>query len=84
MDQGDPPSYGLAHDFVPEHGPRRSDADLLHVGPAEPAREHAHTLALSLRLGMVDEPRLARFVEDDGAHRAILGPVDAHRSAPNV
>ena len=36
---------GHCDDLVPEHRPRRGEAELLDVGAAEPAREDGHELA---------------------------------------
>ena len=53
-------------DFVPEHRPRGSTTDLLHVRAAEPAGEHGHRLAGGRR--HVGKPGPSLFVEHDRAH----------------
>ena len=59
MDEGyATPVAGPGHDLVPEHGALGPHADLLHVRPAEPAREHGHELAGRRRFGDLGEAGL--------------------------
>ncbi len=72
MDERHPAAVGgLGDHLVPEHSACVLGAQLLDVGAAEPAGEHADDVPL----GLVDlrEPRPARRVEDDCAHRRIVG-----------
>jgi hypothetical protein len=58
VDEGDPPpAGGLGDDLVAEHGSAVAGPQLLEVGAAEPAGEHAHDLAGPLGLGQLDELR---------------------------
>ena len=60
VDEGDAASVGgLADDLVPEHGSVGGASDLLDVGAAQPAGEHAHELARPVRLGYVRKGRLS-------------------------
>ena len=71
MDQGEAHSIRSPRDdLVAEHGPGRCATELLDVGAAEPAREHAHRVAGS---GRVREPGLSLCVEYDRAHARIVG-----------
>ena len=49
----------LAGDLVPQHRSRRATAELLDVGPAQPARTDADAQAGAARLGDVGEPGAA-------------------------
>ena len=57
------------HDLVAEHRAGRGEADLLDVGAAEPAREHADRIG---RRGRVREAGLSVGVEHDRAHASIV------------
>ena len=62
MDERHAPAVGrLRDDLVPEHRPRRGEAELLDVGAAEPAREDGHQLA-----GPVGLRHLGRLRLSDG------------------
>ena len=63
----------LARDLVTEHGPAGRAAELLDVGAAEAAGAHAHEQAGAGRLGQVGELRQPVRVENDRAHRPIVG-----------
>ena len=74
VDERDAPPVELRRHLVTEHRPRGRGADLLDVGAAQPAGEHPDERAVPVRLGHVGEPRLPRLVENDRAHRGIVGP----------
>ena len=63
----------LARDLVAEHGAGSGAPELLHVGAAETARHDADERAGSGRLRQVGELGQPVGVEDDRAHRPIVG-----------
>jgi hypothetical protein len=65
-------SIARGHDLVAEDRPRRRASDFLDVGPAQPARQDANEVAVSLRLFDIAEPWLPVAVEHDRAHYASL------------
>ncbi len=68
VDQRDACPVGApCDDLVAEHGSRRRAPELLDVGAAEPAGEHAHRV---VRRGHIREPGLSVSVEHDCAHAA--------------
>ena len=70
MDERDAaPVLALGDHLVPEHGAGRGAPELLHVGPAQPARAHADELPVAFRLRDVGRVRLPGGVEDDRFHR---------------
>ena len=63
----------LARDFVTEHRARRGAAELLDVRAAEATRLHTHEQPRAGRLRDVGQLRQAVGVENDRAHRPIVG-----------
>ena len=74
VDERDAPPVELRDDLVAEHRPRGRGADLLDVGAAQPAGEHADERAVPSGSGTSASRRLPRLVENDRAHRGIVGP----------
>ena len=82
VDERDAPSLGVLRDhLMAEHGARCGAAELLHVGPAEPAGAHAHERPGALRLRHLRERRLPGAVESDRAHGGIVGARNAVTAA---
>ena len=67
------PSLEHARDLVPEHRAGGRAAELLDVGAAQTAGEYADELAGACRLGQLGELGQPVRVEDDRAHRRIVG-----------
>ena len=63
----------LAHDLMAEHGARRGPPELLDVGAAQTAGTNAHERAWSGRLRQFGELGQPVVVENDRAHRRIVG-----------
>ena len=63
----------LARDLVPEHGARSGAAELLDVRAAQPAGADAHEQPGPGRLRQLGELWEPVVVEDDRAHRRIVG-----------
>ncbi len=64
MDERDAASVRrLRHDLVSEHDAGELGPQLLDIRSAEPAREHAHELAVAARLVDLADDRLPRRVE---------------------
>jgi hypothetical protein len=66
-----------ACDLVPEYRARRAATELLDVRAAEPARAHAHEQAVATWLRQLGELREPVRVENDRAHRPIVGTARA-------
>ena len=71
----------LAHDLVAEHRARRSMPELLDVGSTQAARANAYERAGSGRLRKVGELGEPVVVENDRAHRRIVGGTRGPNSA---
>ena len=70
MDQRDAGAVGpLRDDLVPQHRSGRRAAELLDVGAAQPAREHAQR---TVGRGRIREPGVSVCVEHDRAHGRIV------------
>ena len=67
------PVLELALDLVPEHDACRGASELLDVGAAEPTRPNPNELPGAVGLGQIGKLGQPIRVEDDRAHRPIVG-----------
>jgi hypothetical protein len=73
VDEDDAPPFGVHGDYlVAEHRAGRRPAELLDVGPAQPAGLDGDELPGAARLGNLGERRLPGPVEGDGSDRVIV------------